>query len=169
MLSRAVLISFLSSMVTAGCMWAPGNALDTSAMQRTNVARPEGETYSVKYITPEIVLQQKSEARQVEKEAETGLQILTANPSTFRYHIQAQDILSIVVWDHPELLSASGSAIGSTIGAPNNSATGSNAMPYVETAAGGNEADPLGYTVSDDGTIFCPYAGTVHVAGDSLE
>lgn len=66
------------------------------------------------------------------------------------YTIGAADILSIVVWGHPELASA-------VLTTPNPAIAGVENAPAVAPAQG--------FVVSDDGNIQFPYAGDVPVAG----
>jgi polysaccharide biosynthesis/export protein len=64
------------------------------------------------------------------------------------YEIGPGDVLQVTVWDHPELAAALG-----------------------QTAAGANrdaDAGP-GFLVDESGNIQFPYAGTVHVAGETVE
>lgn len=97
---------------------------------------PQPQSYTVIGITPELV------AQQARAFSATG----RANPNEslqraidqYRYRVGAQDVLSVVVWDHPELTLPQGQ--------------------YRST-------QESGYVVRADGTIFYPYAGRVPVAG----
>lgn len=60
---------------------------------------------------------------------------------TMPYTVGALDVLSVVVWDHPELSS-----------------------PVRQDGDG----EATGYLVSEDGTMFFPYVGNVEVAGKTL-
>jgi polysaccharide export outer membrane protein len=65
------------------------------------------------------------------------------------YAIGPGDVLQVTVWDHPELAAALG-----------------------QTAAPGANRDAdagPGFLVDESGNIQFPYAGTVHVAGDTVE
>lgn len=63
------------------------------------------------------------------------------------YRIGPGDVLQITVWDHPELAAA--------LGQPAMSNRTDDAAP--------------GFVVDEGGNVQFPYAGTVHVAGDSAE
>ncbi|WP_347555463.1 polysaccharide biosynthesis/export family protein [Robbsia sp. KACC 23696] len=167
MLSRAVLFSCLGVATLGGCMWAPGSYLDTSSMTKANVVSTEDESYLVQPITPEVVLRQGLAQKQAAKAADAHIDVPVGAPKHYVYKIEPQDILSITVWDHPELSLASGSSLGSTMSGP----TGGTSMatPFSQTASGGMQNDPTGYTVQPNGTIFFPYAGTVSVGGRSTD
>lgn len=62
------------------------------------------------------------------------------------YRVGPGDVLQITVWDHPELAAA--------LGQPTPSTRTDDAAP--------------GFVVDEQGNVQFPYAGTVHVAGDSV-
>ncbi|MGN6318969.1 polysaccharide biosynthesis/export family protein [Trinickia sp.] len=74
-----------------------------------------------------------------------GIQGLLGKPTPYR--LGPGDVLQITVWDHPELAAA--------LGQP---------TPTTRT----DDAAP-GFVVDEGGNVQFPYAGTVHVAGDSVE
>lgn len=73
------------------------------------------------------------------------LQSLFGKPDA--YAVGPGDVLQITVWDHPELAAA--------LGQPAVTARDADAAP--------------GFVVDEAGNVQFPYAGTVHVAGDSIE
>ncbi len=171
MLNRTLFLPALVMSGLAGCAWTPGNYLDTSSLDTPKVEATT-QKYQVTRITPDVIVKQNDAERQAADSAGRQLGIAEGDPATFRYHVAPQDILGIVVWNHPELSLAGGDALSSTLGVPNSAAAGggnSLAMPYAQSTGGTSLSDPLGYTVGPDGRVFFPFAGNVQVAGDSLE
>lgn len=72
-------------------------------------------------------------------------QTLFGKPAAYR--VGPGDVLQITVWDHPELAAA--------LGQPTPSTRTDDAAP--------------GFVVDESGNVRFPYAGTVHVAGDSID
>lgn len=102
----------------------------------------------LKPITPQLV---KVEREIREKQATQDISKLLAKPAP--YTIDSGDILSIVVWDHPELSNTATVAAGAQGG------TGSDASTTATTAP------PAGFMVDHEGMIQFPYAGPLKVAG----
>jgi polysaccharide export outer membrane protein len=103
---------------------------------------------TLKPITPQLL---KAEKAMREKQATQDISKLLGKPGT--YNIESGDVLSIVVWDHPEL---AGPAIA---GAPG--AAGTVMDPITNTPA----TQSAGFVVDQDGVIQFPYAGALKVAG----
>ncbi len=77
------------------------------------------------------------------KQQQQQVDLLSAVPQP--YVIGAGDVLQIVVWDHPELAQAVGTA---------------------QSQASTRPGDPFsGFVVDQSGDLTFPYAGTMHVAG----
>lgn len=97
-------------------------------------------------ITEQLI---KSEKQQVAQQGEQDLsQLVTANPAP--YTIGRGDILSIVVWDHPELA-------GAGMAAATAAADVAIANAYSTT--------PAGFVVDSHGQIQFPFAGMLTVEG----
>jgi polysaccharide export outer membrane protein len=103
---------------------------------------PEGTVVpTVKPITPALV---KLEKEQREKQVSQDISKLVGQAKP--YGIESGDILSIVVWDHPEL-SGAGTAAGA------------------EPAGAGAAGPGAGFVVDHEGMVQFPYAGRIKVAG----
>lgn len=110
---------------------------------------PEGAVKPVlKPITPQLL---KAEKAQRDKQSTQDISKLLGQPKA--YNIESGDVLSIVVWDHPEL---AGPAIA---GAP--AAAAQIMDPATNTAA----TQSAGFVVDQEGIIQFPYAGALKVAG----
>jgi polysaccharide export outer membrane protein len=152
-------IALVASLL-AGCAVAPGNALDTSHLHEEE---PSGSapTYEVHRVTAqtiaELVAAQQATPRPLPESRFPSLK-------QYSYHIGPQDILGITVWDHPELTTPQGTSF-SAGGNTTQTIAGALAQPYTTALPG--QADPYGQTVSSDGSIFFPFVGRIHVAGQT--
>lgn len=81
--------------------------------------------------------------------------VLSANIIDNEYRVGPQDILTIIVWNHPEL----------TI--PSMQTTSENVNIYTSLNQSSN--NPPGILVNENGTIFFPLAGNIHVADSTVE
>lgn len=106
----------------------------------------------LKPITPQLV---KTENALREKQVSQDISKLLGKPVP--YTIDSGDVLSIVVWDHPELSDSATTAVGMQPG------TGSDASTFATTAP------PAGFIVDHQGEIQFPYAGNLKVAGLTQE
>lgn len=134
----------LTAVGLAGCGIIPGNdVLGLRAGGQTSiklpVETPQGDipqNIRVQDITAELIIQKESEQT-------TRLASEKANvpPAHQDYRLGPGDIISIIVWDHPELTIPAGEF---------------------------RSAEQAGTVVSENGTIFFPFAGVVKVAGLTL-
>ena len=142
-LSRAIAAIALVSSLGA-CALSPGMTFD--AKHLVDPLDPNSVA-QIKEITPSLVLDD-NRARQALLDND-GISRLVDKAEPYR--IGPVDILSIVVWDHPELvLPTQTYAIG----------TGVTELAFGDTASG-----IPGYTVSSTGYIQFPYTGLLKVAG----
>lgn len=135
---------------------SPGMHFDPSTAKTENTSDPTGNANGAKLseleakailkpITPQLV---KTERASREKRTTQDISRLLGHADS--YKIDAGDVLSIVVWDHPELT---------------NGATG---MPAAGAAAADVNAatqPPIGFVVDHAGMVQFPYAGTLKLAG----
>ncbi|MDP3844804.1 MAG: polysaccharide biosynthesis/export family protein [Oxalobacteraceae bacterium] len=109
-------------------------------------ATPSGTAPIVKTITAQLL---KSEKEQYEKQSIQNISQLQVTDRT-PYKIGASDILSIVVWDHPELASAV--MLGK-------------APAGIDGTTDALKPLPAGFVVDHDGMVQFPYAGSLKLAG----
>lgn len=133
-LKRNVL--FLSSFAfLSGCALAPGMKMDNQPSTSSSVLAQQIQPTFIE-ITPQLVasLHENSE-------------------SAPGYLVGSQDVLNIVVWQHPELNYPVDSGLSQ-------SGQNTETNPTVS---------PNGFLVAPDGTLFFPLVGDVHVAGMTVE
>lgn len=125
---------------------APGMQFSgTSASGITDTSVPEGTvTPQLRAITPQLLRLEKEQRERQSSQDITSL-VARAKP----YSIESGDILSIVVWDHPEL---AGGAAG-----------GVQAIAGVDPAA--STTPSPGFVVDHEGMVQFPYAGNLKLAG----
>ncbi|MEQ6890512.1 polysaccharide export protein [Halomonas sp. CS7] len=127
--SLAVLLGVI---LLAGCSMAPGGHIDYSAE-----AVPLDGLVDIQPITPALVATYRetvSQAHPMERQLRDSLE-------SYEYRVGPGDVLSIIVYDHPELTIPAGSE---------------------------RSAAEAGHEVRRDGSIFYPYVGRVQVADLTL-
>lgn len=142
--------------IAAGCASvAPGLHFNgstyssgTSAPDSTAAAGAESINPVLRPITPQLV---RVERETREKQVTQDISKLLGRPAP--YTIESGDVLSIVVWDHPELSNNATVATGGPVG------IGADASTSAATAP------PAGFMVDHEGVIQFPYAGPLKVAG----
>ncbi|KWR86275.1 multidrug MFS transporter [Cupriavidus sp. IDO] len=139
--TSASLLALLTTALLAGCAASPGMHFDSKAsvMAVGPDAKPD--------VTP-ITLDLVRELRNKIRPANEHVEELYAAPQPYR--IGPGDIISVVVWDHPELVFPT--------------QTYSPAASFEVPASTGGSNLP-GYVVSAQGDIQFPYAGVLKVAG----
>jgi polysaccharide export outer membrane protein len=121
----------------AGCTTSSGNSPGLAA------AGSASDAPVTEMITPQLIAAEEKKRDSVVSQDLSRL--VVPNPPS--YTIDRGDILSIVVWDHPEL--------GGTVITPASGATELNS----------NGAPPAGFVVDHDGRVQFPFAGALKLAG----
>jgi polysaccharide export outer membrane protein len=145
--SVAVVIPWLAACasVAPGLHFDPKNTQSSGSSSQGGASGNEATNAVLKPITPQLV---KAEREVREKQVSQDITKLLGKATS--YKIDTGDVLSIVVWDHPELTNA---ATG---------IAGPGAAPADAAAA---MQPPAGFPVDHEGTIQFPYAGPLKVAG----
>ncbi|MGM0927693.1 MAG: polysaccharide export protein [Pseudomonadota bacterium] len=133
-MSIKLLAVLCSALWLTGCAFAPGSHIDSSVE-----SAPIDDLVEIEPITPGLVntLKPAPNGDQLKRLGEEQ----RASIDNYDYRIGKGDVLSIIVYDHPELT-----------------------IP----AGGERSAAESGNTVHRDGTIFYPYIGRVMVEGRSV-
>jgi polysaccharide export outer membrane protein len=129
--------TFLSILLLSGCSTvAPGLHLDRDELEARGT---EENPVSIAAITPRLLLEQATT-----RAARAGARAkdpLAATAAAYEYRIAPLDVLSVTVWDHPELTIPAGEFRDATLS---------------------------GNPVYADGTMFYPHVGVFQVAGKTL-
>lgn len=141
-LRPSLLIALCTAALLSACAGAPGMHVSEQAMAATG--KPGEAPPKVTVITPQL----NDELRREAKPHNLGVEELFAPPEPYR--IGPGDIISVVVWDHPELVF------------PTQTYSVTSAAEIPQT---GNGSNMPGYVVSPSGDIQFPYAGVMRVAG----
>ncbi|WNC71188.1 polysaccharide export protein [Thalassotalea psychrophila] len=129
---KLLTIALLSTSLSA-CTLVPGGHVDDVELADNEESFDISPQINAKFITPKVLAQLK----QAEPKASLNSKLET-QISEYSYIIGKGDVLSITVWDHPELT-----------------------IPAGEFRSAGES----GNVVHSDGTLFYPYIGKVKVAG----
>lgn len=151
-LTRGLLAAGIVSVLGAGCAVVPGDRAysmrEQSAIKlpvkQPDAAEPVPDNVKIKPITAELIIEQFRNAQPPKPAASQsalageGRRIAPVIPTPPDYKVGPGDILTIIVWDHPELTTPAGQY---------------------------RSADQAGTVVSENGTIYYPYVGVLPVAG----
>lgn len=142
---------FLGALLLAAALGGCASKSANTATTRMLTGDPssEGSLPPSILITAELI-----KAQRELRERQTGQDISQLDVAPTQYVIDAGDVLSIVVWDHPELASATRAPQSAGI---------SNADPD------SSNTPTAGFVVDYDGMVEFPYAGTLKMAGLTKE
>lgn len=129
-------ISGLILLGLAGCVIAPGSQMEHRADDNASVDL--SETVDIKPITPELLQQLEQERPTAQPQPDT----LRREIAEYDYQVGPGDVLSIIVYDHPELTIPAGAE---------------------------RSAAEAGHIVRADGSIFYPFLGRIRVAGKTTD
>lgn len=129
----------LGLVLLSGCASITAGLHFDEQKARARAAASDNPNVGLFVITPELLVQLAAEARQ--RMAALPTDPLASQLARYEYRIAPYDVLSVIVWEHPELT-----------------------IPAGEFRA----AEAVGNVVSADGTIFYPHVGVVKVAGMTL-
>lgn len=97
---RPLSLAVLSAIALQGCMFSPGQNLDTGRLMQEDSA--ESSRVQLVQITPKLLTVQAA----TQQQEAIPQELIDYRPESYR--IGAGDLLYITVWDHPELTSPAG-------------------------------------------------------------
>lgn len=151
-LTRGLLLAGIVSVLGTGCAMVPGDraySMREQSAVKLPVKQPDSvelapDNVKIKPITAELIIEQFRNAQPPALGASQsalageGRRVTPVIPTPPDYKVGPGDILTIIVWDHPELTTPAGQY---------------------------RSADQAGTVVSENGTIYYPYVGVLPVAG----
>jgi len=129
------LLTLVTVLGLAGCAFAPGSHIDTGGWNPSYESPPE-EDFS--HLVKVRRIGPDTLRNAIVADVPPPARELIREDSDYEYRIGIGDILQVTVWDHPELTIPAGSQRSSS---------------------------ESGNVVNENGTIYYPYIGYVHVAG----
>jgi polysaccharide export outer membrane protein len=124
--------------LSAGCALAPGMRMNQGAVEDRTRGAPPAEAGVVE-ITPQLLVKLAQDRK--EHAPPPAKDPLAEQAASYEYRVAPHDVLTVTVWDHPELTIPAGEF---------------------------RSPEATGYTVTADGTMFFPHVGVVRVAGMTL-
>jgi polysaccharide biosynthesis/export protein len=126
-------------MMAAGCAVVPGQRVNESdLLDKPRAGGRPAPDLAIIDITPELLVRQAEERSRRPAPREDPL---AEQANAYDYRIAPHDVLTVIVWNHPELT-----------------------IPAGEFRA----AEAVGNPVTAAGNLFYPHVGVVHVAGKTL-
>ncbi len=125
---------------TSACAWGPGMHMDEGALRRRYAGKDGAEdAFKIIPINAELLSQQLAlRLSLVHAPKQDPLAELVED---YTYRVSAHDVLSVIVWDHPELTIPAGEY---------------------------RSPESTGHPVAADGTMYFPHVGVIHVEGKTL-
>ena len=140
-ISQFTLLLLLASVLSA-CATTPGSELDSGKLEYANVdvtwpndKAPQPADFTIYRITPKVIAELQRE------DLHFGAGKPFVEPKSAPYYVGPRDVLTIVVYEHPELTIPAGAFEGS---------------------------ESRGHNVDSHGNIYFPYAGEMHVGGKTV-
>jgi len=124
----------------SGCFLSPGMRMDEGALQERGRNSSDPSRFRIVLITPQVLVAQ-AKAR-ADADAARHRDQPTAPTAEGDYRISSHDVLSVIVWEHPELTIPAGEF---------------------------RSAETVGYPVSAEGDIYFPHVGLLNVVGRTPE
>ena len=126
------------ALLCSGCFLATGMRMNEGALKDRAGKSSDPSRFEIKAITPQLLAAQERSRLEAQPPPRKAIEM---QPGEYEYRISPHDVLSVIVWEHPELTIPAGEF---------------------------RSPETTGYRVSSDGNIFFPHVGAVSVAGRTL-
>jgi len=133
--SRSALVAIAA--LSSGCFLHPGMRMDESGLEARGRNSADPSRFRIQLLQPALLVQQARDRAAAQRSQPTPV----PDEPPEDYRISAYDVLSVIVWDHPELTIPAGEF---------------------------RSAETSGYPVSASGTIFFPHVGELEVKGRTV-
>jgi len=139
MTQRNSLAVALAAALTSACSLAPGIHLKDAEVTERAHEQQGNDEFQIQVVSPYTIQKfaKEYQAEVAARQADPNAALL----GSYQYKVAPHDILSVIVWDHPELTSPTGQY---------------------------RSPEENGQLVYADGTMFYPFVGYVHVAGKTV-
>lgn len=137
-MNRTLPLALVAALLT-GCSLAPGIQMSDAEVTERAHEQQGDESFQITTVSPFVIarLAREQTAAMAARQADPNVKDF----ATYQYKIAPLDVLSVVVWDHPELTSPTGQFRG---------------------------PEDNGLAVYADGTMFYPFVGYFSVAGKTV-
>ncbi|WP_224367200.1 polysaccharide export protein [Hyalangium versicolor] len=126
----------------SACAWGPGMHMDEDAFRERYAGKADGgPDDAFEIVSIDAALLKKQQETRLQERPAPRQDPLAQAAADYDYRVTAHDVLSVIVWDHPELTIPAGEF---------------------------RPAEATGHPVSADGTMFYPHVGVIQVAGKTL-
>jgi polysaccharide biosynthesis/export protein len=136
---RAALWAPACALLLSACAHGPGQHVDEDNYARPGEKSEDPNEPQLVPITPSLLVEQAQAQMSVKRPATADP--LAATVASHEYRVRPHDVLSVIVWDHPELTIPAGEF---------------------------RSAEATGHPVTADGRMFYPHVGSVEVAGKTM-
>ena len=137
---RLTAVSLGLGVLLSGCSIAPGSFVEFDSLKKARTdANALNSQVSVTSVDADVIRKLSAQGENTDSQL---LNALEAERSRYEYRVGPGDILSIIVYDHPELTIPAGEQ---------------------------RRAADSGNLINPDGTIFYPYTGRIRVDGQTVD
>ena len=140
-MTRSLAVLLMTALLCPACFLAPRVKMDEGALHRRGKGSSDPGRFNIQLITPQVLTAQAHSRAAAGKLAHPQSEAPPLPPA-YEYRIAPHDVLSVIVWEHPELTIPAGEF---------------------------RSAETTGYPVSAEGSIFFPHVGNVQVGGQTAE